>query len=615
MAKLKKTLTLAAVLCLFTGSGYPAQAQEAPPRYKQAQAVNEVLRSHGYDMDRYPESKTEPGKQWYDSISTGINSSDPQYFGKKITLKNIDAHVYASADQLADQLALFRRNDGWEPVAVGCGEAWVEKKCITPGMYSAYLIAGNVTIRATFNSQIFDDKPYTQEKEEWYKEAATANPAALRSLIAAIAADICRLNLDSPSGSAAAAKPPADRPSTPPPSNPPPSKDPCASDRDALMAASLGARMAWANLQTVRSAVTELDAAWENNREAAYWSGALDVALMAGSVLTKPLAKVLGAEILKQPLKTAVMEAALKGMMTESLKQFNAYCHGRDLQPAEVLAAVANKAPSSAANKVLNEFATNVLEKMLMDKIAAGDMGGLETLQIASGTVDGTMRGGTTPAMTKFVRENYAAPAAQFMGLMLSLKSAIDGAWTAHGKLENLRLAIKELRDREIEEARKWDAAMAEMDRTRSSYNYCRTLHPDSPKDDATEAAAGFQPPPSTSSPAEGRRKSAEAGPTPPAAGEKPPDGGPTLVLPYKTASLSLRNGEAFLNIAPGDYYYSKQGLVSGSRLVSINFKPYSVRTLDDLKKLIYAPGEEMTGLEFVTPDGKKVLLPVPLDQ
>jgi len=252
---------------------------------------------------------------------------------------------------------------------------------------------------------------------------------------------------------------------------------------------------------------------------------------------------------------------------------------------------------------------------MLMDKIAAGDMGGLETLQIASGTVDGTMRGGTTPAMTKFVRENYAAPAAQFMGLMLSLKSAIDGAWTAHGKLENLRLAIKELRDRETGEARKWDAAMAELDRTRSSFNYCQKLHPDSAKDEATSAAAGFQPPPSTSSPAGGRRKSVESGPTTPAAGEKPPAGGPMLVLPYKTASLSLRNGEAFLDIAPGDYYYSKQGLVSGSRLVSINFKPYSVRTLDDLKKLIYVPGEEMTGLEFVTPDGKKVLLPVPLDQ
>ncbi len=611
MAILKKTMTLAAVLWLFSGTGYPAQAQEAPPHYKQAQAINEVLRSHGYDMDKYPGNKSEPGKQWYDSISTGINTSDPQYFGKKITLKSAEARVYASADQLADLLARWRKNSGYDTVAAGCGEAWVEKKAtFAPGLYSAYFIAGNVEISVSFNSLIIDDQPYTQEKGEWYKQAATANPAGLRSAISAIAADICSLGLDSPSGSASAAKPPVDRPSTPPPS-----KDPCASDRDSLMAASLGARMVWANLQTVRSAITELDAAWENNREAAYWSGTLDVALMAGSVLTKPLATALGREILKQPLKTALMEAALKGMLVESLKQFNAYCHGKDVQPAEVLAAVANKAPSSVASKVLNDFTANVLEKMMMDRIAAGDMGGLESLQIASGTVDGTMRGGMSPEMTKFLREKFAAPAAQFMGLMLSLKSAIDGAWTAVGKLESLRLAIKELRDREIEEARKWDAAMTELDRTRSAFNYCQKLHPESPKDDATAAAAGFRPPPSTSSPAGGLRKGAEAGPTPPAAGEKPPDDGPTLVLPYKTASLSLRNGEAFLTIGSGDYYYSKQGLVSGSRLVSINFKPYSVRTLDDLKKLIYVPGEEMTGLEFVTPDGKKVLLPVPLDQ
>jgi hypothetical protein len=47
-------------------------------------------------------------------------------------------------------------------------------------------------------------------------------------------------------------------------------------------------------------------------------------------------------------------------------------------------------------------------------------------------------------------------PAAKLAGLMVNLQSALDSAWTAHGKLEDLRLAINMLRDREILDARRW---------------------------------------------------------------------------------------------------------------------------------------------------------------
>jgi hypothetical protein len=612
MARLKKVITLAAVLGLFSGTGFPEPAQDRGPAHReQAIAIIDLLRSHGLEMESFPDFRSEPGKQWYHIVSPPVDIMEPRNRNKKITLKAVDASVYASAGQLTDLLALFRNNGGFNPVPVGCGEAWVENKDhFVPGRFEVVLIAGNVEIRIFFENTLLDDHAWTQEKEDWYERARAEHPAALRSLIAKVAVDVCRLGLDRPSGSPA----PAERPAEPP-STPPPSKDPCGSDREALMAASLRARLIWANLQTLRAAISELDRAWESGREAAYWSGTLDVALMAGSVLAKPVATAFGAEILKQPLKTAVMEAALKGMIVESLKQFNAYCHDKDVQPAEVLAAVADKGGSGVANKVLNEFAVGVLEKMLMDRIAAGDMGGLEALQIAAGTVDGTMRGGTAPAMTKFLRDNYAAPAAQFMGLMLSLKSAIDGAWTAHGKLENLRLAIKELRDREIEGSRKWEAAMAEMDRTRSSYDYCRTLHPESPRDDAAEAAAGFRPETPKPAGGEGLRKSAETQAIPPPAGTLTAPGGESVVLPYKTASLSLEDGRVICSIASGDYYYSEQGLVSGSRLVSVDFQPLAVRTIEDLNKLLHPPGKDMLVLEFELPDGRKINLPIPLDR
>ena len=372
-------------------------------------------------------------------------------------------------------------------------------------------------------------------------------------------------------------------------------KDPCATERDALLVASVKARMAWSKLQSVRSAIEELNREWENRRQEAYWSGTLDVAMMAGSVLTRPIAAAFGKEaLLKQIVPAAIIESTFKGIAKESLKQFNKYCHDRSLDPSGVIADIAEKGWDSGS-RVLVDFAMREIAMQMMDDVSGEKM---------------------SPAFRDLLTEEFFKPAAQFAGFMVSLQSALDSAWTAHGKLEDLRLAIKGLRDLETLDARKWEQRMSDLDVARSSVNHCQTIHPESTPDAQTNAVADFHPESLTGGSSQPLRRTAETNPAPPAKGTSVPGSGPNLVLPYNTASLGLRDGAVIVtNINADDYYYSKQGLVAGSRLISVNFQPLSVRTLEDLKKLLTPAGQDMVVLEFLRPDGTKINFPIPVQK
>jgi hypothetical protein len=414
-----------------------------------------------------------------------------------------------------------------------------------------------------------------------------------------------------------ATPPPADRPSDQPP---PARKDPCGTERDALVVASLKARLAFSGVQSLRSAIEQLNQEWENRRQAAFWSGTLDVALMAGSVLTKPLASAFGREIAKQSISAALLEAGLKGMVKQGLKQYINYCSDQNLgAPGEVLTEVATKGGKDLVKKGFEKFTEKMLTDMLLEKTLAGEMGGLESVLAGSvsrfpGGVDGTMMGGTAlPPAREFIRREFAGPTAALLGVMISLQSAMDGAWTAHRKLESLRLAVSVLRDNEIVADERWRQAMEDLDRTRSSFNYCRQLHPESPPDEQAAAAADFSPEPEAVPPLQPMRRVAEAETR---ARTLAAGNGQAVVLPYRSASLAVRDGNVVVSIiTPDDIYYAKQGLVAGSLLISINFEPFTVQTLEELRKLLSPADQEMLVLEFLRPDGKRINLPIPVEK
>ena len=86
------------------------------------------------------------------------------------------------------------------------------------------------------------------------------------------------------------------------------------------------------------------------------------------------------------------------------------------------------------------------------------------------------------------------------------------------------------------------------------------------------------------------------------------------VVLPYKSASLALRDGQVVVaSISPEDIYYAKQGLVVGSRLESIDLEPLTVRGIEDLRNAMNPPGKEMLVPGFVKPDGTRITIPIPL--
>lgn len=368
-------------------------------------------------------------------------------------------------------------------------------------------------------------------------------------------------------------------------------KDPCESEGDALSVASLKARLAWSKLQTGRQAIESLNEQWENSRQAAYWSGTLDVALMAGSVLAKPLSLALGQTVVSQSLKVAVVEGAVKGMIVSGMKKFNDYLHGRSLDPAEVLAAIAEKG-EAGAGKALNDYAMKEIGGELLESIATEKM---------------------APEFKGLLMREFVEPAAKFAGLMMSLESALKSAWTDHGRLENLRLAIKILRDREIVDSRQWEGAMGDLDVARSSFNHCQSLHPESALDPRVSAEADFRPEPSTGGASRPFRRTAERDPTKTAVGS--PSAGPSVVLPYGSASLGLREGSVVVTSVAPDDYYAKQGVVAGAKLISIDFEPFSARTLEELKKLLSPADKEMLVLEFLLPDGRKINLPIPVER
>ena len=370
-------------------------------------------------------------------------------------------------------------------------------------------------------------------------------------------------------------------------------KDPCESERDALTVASLKARLAWSKLQTGRQAIEDLNQQWENNRQAAYWSGTLDVALMAGSVLAKPLTQALGRTVVSQTLRTAVVEGAVKGVVVDGMKKLNDYYHDRQLDPAEVLAGMAEKG-ESGASKAVDDFAMKEIAGKLVESIATEKM---------------------APEFKDLLMREFYEPAAKFAGLIMTLKSAMDSAWTDHRRLENIRLAIKVLRDREIADSRRWEQMMGDFDVARSSFNHCRSLHPESATDAQTSAEADFRPESMSGGSSQPLRRSAETETTKSTGGSSGP-GLPSIALPYGSASLGLQEGSVVVTkIEAGDIYYAKQGLVAGSRLISINFEPFSARTLEELKKLLKPADKEMLVLEFLRPDGQKINLPIPVEK
>lgn len=267
----------------------------------------------------------------------------------------------------------------------------------------------------------------------------------------------------------------------------------CDKEQDAWREAAMKAKLSFSHLEGIRSMITELNREWLNIRDNAYASGAIDVAMLGGSVWGKVASKTkfiqgLFGEAATQTLSEAIVEGAVKGMIKQGTKEFTRWCLSRNIDPGSVLSAVSTKAGDDAGKKVLTAFVAEYLTEDLMSQLMTGKVSLNFTMENPGTSVDQTawpagvkpIPGGPKPIpnVRELIRSEYAAPMAEFFGNLISLESALSSASSAHTKLESLRQAIGVLTEQERVRTARWEKLMQDGEVARYAYNQCIRLHP-----------------------------------------------------------------------------------------------------------------------------------------
>jgi hypothetical protein len=487
-----------------------------------------------------------------------------------------------------------------EDISAGSLKAFYSHDATLPtGEGHAIGICGNMWFTVGFTHGFGNGAGKNASKAE--KEAREINAVRqwnpkLKSLASRLVSDLAAEGLCS------AALPPSggDRPVTP--GSGAVGKDDCQKERLAMALASLRARMSLYHLETVRGLIAQLEKEWLNRRDLAFWTNTADMILLFTTVAFKPLTGLASAGI-----AATLAEAALKGAMKEGLKQYILYFQTENLPPGEVIGALAAKGGKSAVKKTFEKFVETKLTDLFFERALAGEMGGFDkllanTAQRAGGSVDDVLSGaaGGSIPNKEFIRKNFAGPTAAYVGVMLSLYSALDGAWDAHKKLESLRQGIGILRDEEILLSEEWESQRADLDAARAAFNRCTQLHPEA----ARPGDAGLAPPLEASAPsAPALRKEAETA---------PPGGSDTVSA--LGMQLEIVDGRPQVrSVSPGSSA-EKFHVAKGWILVLVNDQPAAGLSLAQLRERILATqGRPLAVIEFVRPDGKaqRMLLPV----
>jgi len=521
---------------------------------------------------------------WYITFNVYIMRSDSLAKSRYDFAANVPPE-YVKEDISAGSLKAYYGCNATIPTAKGhaagiCGNMWF--------IVGATLDVGGKNAAGKY--------PTKAEQEAHERRIVPPFNQKLKSLASQLcanlaAAGLCSSTLPPPSG---------DRPPTP--GGGAVGKDDCQKERLAMAVASLKARMSLYHLETVQGLIAQLEKEWLDRRDLAFWTKTADMILLFTSVAFKPLTGLATAGI-----TATLADATLKGVMKEGLKQYILYFQTENLPPGDVLEALAAKGGKDAAKKAFEEFVEAKLTDLFFERALAGEMGGFDellanTVRRAGGSVDDVLTGaaGGSIPNKEFIRKNFAGPTAKYVGVMLSLYSALDGAWDTHKKLESLRQGLQILRDEEILLTEEWDRQRADLDAARAAFNQCVRLHPEAVR----PGDAGLAPTLEASAPsAPALRREAET--VPPGVSDS---------VTALGLQLELVEGRPQVrSVTPGSSA-EKFHVAKGWILVLVNDQPAAGLTLAQLRERILATqGRPLAVIEFVLPDGtsQRVLLPV----
>ncbi len=245
-------------------------------------------------------------------------------------------------------------------------------------------------------------------------------------------------------------------------------RPPCADQEDRMTAASAEAKVIQASLQNLRGMLTSLDEMYENSRSSSFWSGAIDVAMLGGSVWAKPAQAALGITV-KQTLQQKVIESMLKGFGKEIAKDVVRISDDQDIKLEDLLKKPGESGAKKALLDALKESITSrKMQELLNNGLRAGDFRGA-TFDI--------MRGPTYEKIRKSITDRLAAPITDAIGNMLDLYKLSDGVISGRKKLEAIRELMSKVRGETSDLESQMEDAMSEMDLARAALNHCREIN------------------------------------------------------------------------------------------------------------------------------------------
>jgi hypothetical protein len=206
-----------------------------------------------------------------------------------------------------------------------------------------------------------------------------------------------------------------------------PKEDPCKGARDDLNIARTNMMSLLASREHIQNYLTMLETQFENARQSSYWSGAVNVALLEGSVFERALRGVIGFTIARSLAQNVAvsMATALGSTVAKQVLQTLA---GAGIKPEDLV-----KGPMNAA-------------RITLIKDAIKDTVMREQMRILARGLD--PNGPVYQAVKRGVDTNWAGPAAELFGDTLIVMTTGVGIIDGVKKQEVIRGLISRVRSR-----------------------------------------------------------------------------------------------------------------------------------------------------------------------
>lgn len=268
-------------------------------------------------------------------------------------------------------------------------------------------------------------------------------------------------------------------PSTPPEeesAKPDASADPCAEEETRLQTASVRARTLASSMQIMDANIEALEEAWENSRQAGYYTASIDLGFLAGSVWTKPLQGLLGSQAIKQTLAQKVIESGLKAFGKELSKDLVRHLQDQGINWEDLaLKAVGSASGRDASGAIPMGPPTGASGKAYFEiiKKALTDMKVLELQRQAVGP-GGSLSKPVLDAIRRNVETDFSGPLTDGFSQAISVYQMGEGVFKSTKKMDAIRAALRTARDKRFEAEQRWEDARDEMELARHALNLCR---------------------------------------------------------------------------------------------------------------------------------------------